>query len=68
MNAPLRVAAKRQTWDFRARWGSMLGSPSFVIGARGPAWLEQRRADLLPTEYFHVVFTVGVAGPRSAPT
>ena len=22
------------------------------------AWLEQRRADLLPTEYFHVVFTV----------
>ena len=25
--------------------------------ARAP-WLEQRRADLLPTEYFHVVFTV----------
>ena len=22
------------------------------------AWLERRRADLLPTEYFHVVFTV----------
>ena len=31
--------------------------PSCQALARA-AWIEQRRADLLPTEYFHVVFTV----------
>ena len=61
-SAPPRNCGHRRVWYNSCR---NCQRPTCQSLARAE-WLERRRADLLPTEYFHVVFTVAPAVAKVA--